>query len=48
MANVEAAEVNKFAELAHQWWDMQGVFKPRAVPALQESTFWMLAVVAAF
>lgn len=28
MANVEAAEVNKFAELAHQWWDMQGVFKP--------------------
>lgn len=28
MANVEAAEVNKFAELAHQWWDFQGVFKP--------------------
>jgi 2-polyprenyl-6-hydroxyphenyl methylase/3-demethylubiquinone-9 3-methyltransferase len=28
MANVEAAEVNKFAELAHQWWDPQGVFKP--------------------
>ncbi len=28
MANVEAAEVNKFAELAHQWWDLQGVFKP--------------------
>lgn len=28
MANVEAAEVNKFAELAHQWWDAQGVFKP--------------------
>lgn len=28
MANVEAAEVNKFAELAHQWWDTQGVFKP--------------------
>lgn len=28
MANVEAAEVNKFAELAHQWWDQQGVFKP--------------------
>lgn len=28
MANVEAAEVNKFAELAHQWWDIQGVFKP--------------------
>ena len=28
MANVEAAEVNKFVELAHQWWDMQGVFKP--------------------
>lgn len=28
MANVEAAEVNKFAELAHQWWDSEGVFKP--------------------
>lgn len=28
MVNVEAAEVNKFAELAHQWWDTQGVFKP--------------------
>ncbi|MDF0376983.1 bifunctional 2-polyprenyl-6-hydroxyphenol methylase/3-demethylubiquinol 3-O-methyltransferase UbiG [Methylophilus sp. YYY-1] len=28
MANVEIAEVNKFAELAHQWWDQQGVFKP--------------------
>ena len=28
MMNVEAAEVNKFAELAHQWWDAQGVFKP--------------------
>lgn len=28
MANVETAEVNKFAELAHQWWDPQGVFKP--------------------
>lgn len=28
MANVELAEVNKFAELAHQWWDTQGVFKP--------------------
>jgi len=28
MANVEAAEVNKFADLAHQWWDPQGVFKP--------------------
>lgn len=28
MANVETAEVNKFAELAHQWWDMHGVFKP--------------------
>lgn len=28
MANVEAAEVSKFAELAHQWWDTQGVFKP--------------------
>ncbi|WP_029148831.1 bifunctional 2-polyprenyl-6-hydroxyphenol methylase/3-demethylubiquinol 3-O-methyltransferase UbiG [Methylophilus sp. 5] len=28
MANVEIAEVNKFAELAHQWWDTQGVFKP--------------------
>lgn len=28
MANVEVAEVNKFAELAHQWWDQQGVFKP--------------------
>lgn len=28
MANVEVSEVNKFAELAHQWWDLQGVFKP--------------------
>lgn len=28
MTNVEAAEVNKFADLAHQWWDAQGVFKP--------------------
>lgn len=28
MANVEAAELNKFADLAHQWWDLQGVFKP--------------------
>jgi len=28
MVNVEVAEVNKFAELAHQWWDQQGVFKP--------------------
>lgn len=28
MANVEIAEVNKFAELAHQWWDAQGVFEP--------------------
>jgi 2-polyprenyl-6-hydroxyphenyl methylase / 3-demethylubiquinone-9 3-methyltransferase len=28
MANVEAAEVNKFGDLAHQWWDPQGVFKP--------------------
>jgi len=28
MANVEAAELNKFAELAHQWWDPHGVFKP--------------------
>ena len=28
MANVETAEVNKFSDLAHQWWDMQGVFKP--------------------
>lgn len=28
MVNVEIAEVNKFAELAHQWWDLQGVFKP--------------------
>lgn len=28
MANVEAAELNKFADLAHQWWDPQGVFKP--------------------
>ncbi len=28
MTNVEVAEVNKFAELAHQWWDPQGVFKP--------------------
>ncbi len=28
MTNVEVAEVNKFSELAHQWWDQQGVFKP--------------------
>lgn len=28
MQNVETAEVNKFADLAHQWWDTQGVFKP--------------------
>lgn len=28
MVNVETAEVNKFADLAHQWWDTQGVFKP--------------------
>lgn len=28
MLNVETAEVNKFADLAHQWWDPQGVFKP--------------------
>lgn len=28
MANVDVLEVNKFAELAHQWWDTQGVFKP--------------------
>jgi 2-polyprenyl-6-hydroxyphenyl methylase/3-demethylubiquinone-9 3-methyltransferase len=28
MVNVETAEVNKFSDLAHQWWDTQGVFKP--------------------
>lgn len=28
MANVEMAEINKFGEIAHHWWDTQGVFKP--------------------
>ena len=26
--NVDPAEVSKFAELAHLWWDTQGSFKP--------------------
>ncbi len=28
MANVDAAELNKFAELAHKWWDKNSEFKP--------------------
>ena len=26
--NIDAAEVSKFEELAHRWWDPQGAFKP--------------------
>lgn len=26
--NVEAAELKKFADVAHQWWDLDGAFKP--------------------
>lgn len=26
--NVEAAELKKFADIAHHWWDMDGAFKP--------------------
>ena len=28
MVNVDAAELNKFAELAHKWWDKNSEFKP--------------------
>jgi 2-polyprenyl-6-hydroxyphenyl methylase/3-demethylubiquinone-9 3-methyltransferase len=28
MANVEEAELNKFSELAHKWWDKNSEFKP--------------------
>lgn len=28
MMNVDAAELNKFAELAHKWWDKTSEFKP--------------------
>ena len=28
MSNVDAAELNKFGELAHKWWDKQSEFKP--------------------
>lgn len=28
MLNVEAAELNKFGELAHKWWDKNSEFKP--------------------
>ena len=28
MANVDATELNKFAELAHKWWDKNSEFKP--------------------
>ncbi|HZM34288.1 MAG TPA: bifunctional 2-polyprenyl-6-hydroxyphenol methylase/3-demethylubiquinol 3-O-methyltransferase UbiG [Burkholderiales bacterium] len=28
MANVDQAEIAKFDELAHRWWDPQGEFKP--------------------
>ena len=26
--NVDAAEVAKFSELAHRWWDLESEFKP--------------------
>ncbi len=26
--NVDAAEIDKFSQLAHQWWDKNGEFKP--------------------
>ena len=28
MANVDSAEINKFSELAHHWWDPNSEFKP--------------------
>jgi 2-polyprenyl-6-hydroxyphenyl methylase/3-demethylubiquinone-9 3-methyltransferase len=28
MSNVDAAEINKFSELAHRWWDKNSEFKP--------------------
>lgn len=28
MSNVDAAELNKFGELAHKWWDKNSEFKP--------------------
>lgn len=28
MTNVETAELNKFGELAHKWWDQHSEFKP--------------------
>jgi 2-polyprenyl-6-hydroxyphenyl methylase / 3-demethylubiquinone-9 3-methyltransferase len=28
MINVDAAEINKFSELAHKWWDKTSEFKP--------------------
>lgn len=28
MVNVDAAELNKFADLAHKWWDTNSEFKP--------------------
>jgi 2-polyprenyl-6-hydroxyphenyl methylase / 3-demethylubiquinone-9 3-methyltransferase len=28
MANVDTSELNKFAELAHKWWDKTSEFKP--------------------
>ena len=28
MANVDQAEIGKFDDLAHRWWDPQGEFKP--------------------
>ncbi len=28
MSNVDTAELNKFAELAHKWWDKTSEFKP--------------------
>lgn len=28
MSNVDSAEINKFEQLAHKWWDRDGEFKP--------------------
>lgn len=28
MTNVDIAEINKFGDIAHQWWDTQSMFKP--------------------
>ena len=28
MSNVDQQEINKFSELAEQWWDKNGDFKP--------------------